>query len=154
MELLLHCLEELEARPNDDTPSATTLLQSTRDELENIFKLEAEGAAIRSRAKYKLDGEKATKLFCNLEKYNGSQKFIPHIIKHVDGAPVVLTKQSDIEEETKLFYESLYSNQDHIITETIDSFLGTSEESLVSQSVGQYVRTYNAGRNDTVPEKN
>ena len=89
MELLLHQLEELEAKAGNDMPDSSALLQTTREELENIFKMEAEGAAIRSRAKYKLDGEKATKLFGNLEKYNGWQKCIPQLIKHVDGSPTL-----------------------------------------------------------------
>ena len=76
-------------------------------ELESIFRLEAEGAAIRARSKYKLDGEKASKLFCSLEKYNGSQKFIPQLVKHINGSKVTLTKQSEVEGEIKHFYQKL-----------------------------------------------
>ena len=97
MKMLFHRLEELEAKSGNNSPEATILLDSTRSELEAIFKTEAEGAAIRARAKYKLDGEKASKLFCNLEKYNGTQKFIPQLIKHVAGSNITLTKQSEIE---------------------------------------------------------
>ena len=130
METLLHRLEELEAKNGNDTPEATVLLHSTKAELETLFRLEAEGAAVRARARYKLDGEKASKMFCHLEKYNGQQKFIPQVIKHVDGSPKTLTKQKDIEGETKHFYQKLYSNNDHQITETIDTFLGPASNTL------------------------
>ena len=130
MESLLHRLEELEAKNGNDTPEATVLLHSTKAELETLFRLEAEGAAVRARARYKLDGEKASKMFCHLEKYNGQQKFIPQVIKHVDGSPKTLTKQKDIEGETKHFYQKLYSNNDHQITENIDTFLGPASNTL------------------------
>ena len=96
VETLLHRLEELEAMSGNNSPEAATLLASTREELENIFKAEAEGAAVRARAQYKLDGEKASKLFCNLEKYNGTQKFIPQLIKHVNGSNITLTNQNEV----------------------------------------------------------
>ena len=130
MKMLFHRLEELEAKSGSNSPEATILLDSTRSELEAILKTEAEGAAIRARAKYKLDGEKASRLFCNLEKYNGTQKFIPQLIKHVSGSNITLTKQGEIEGEIKHFYQKLYSNQDQNITETIESFLGPACNSL------------------------
>ena len=134
---LLHQLEELEAQAGPDTPDATELLQSTRAELENIFRLEAEGAAVRARAKYKLDGEKATRLFCNLEKYNGTQKFIPQLIIDENGTKKVLDKQNEIELETKKFYTKLFSNHDHVITQNIEEFLGPSTQSLPKLSDSQ-----------------
>ena len=130
VKMLCHRLEELEAKSGNNTPDSTILLESTRSELEAIFKADAEGAAIRARANYKLDGEKASKLFCNLEKYNGTQKFIPQLVKHLSGSNITLTKQSEIEGEIKHFYQKLYSNQDHNITETIESFLGPTCNTL------------------------
>ena len=130
MRTLLHRLEELEALSGNNTTEANILLESTRAELESIFKMEAEGAAVRARAKYKMEGEKASKLFCNLEKYNGTQKFIPQLIKHVNGNNITLSKQNEVEGEIKYFYQKLYSNQDHNISETIESFLGQSCNSL------------------------
>ena len=85
MQLLLHRLEELEAQSGSDTVDVADLLKTTRTELEALFRHEAEGAAIRARAHYKLDGEKATRLFCSLEKYNGTQKFIPQLIIEESG---------------------------------------------------------------------
>ena len=51
--ILLHRLEELEAHSGELSYETIfqLLLQSSRRELETIFQLEAEGAAVRSRAK-------------------------------------------------------------------------------------------------------
>ena len=86
--------------------------------------MEAEGAAVRARAKYKLDGERATRMFCNLEKYNGTQKFIPQLIVTENETTKILTNQREIENETKQFYTRLFSNNDHLISENIEEFLG------------------------------
>ena len=48
-------------------------------QIDELNKIEAEGAAIRCRAKFQTDGEKPTKFFCNLEKSNAAQKFIPSL---------------------------------------------------------------------------
>ena len=127
---LLHQLELLEAQADQDTPDTAELLQNTRSELEKIFRLEAEGAAVRARAKYKLEGEKATRLFCQLEKFNGTQKFIPQLIVEENGVTKTLNKQVEIETNAQKFYANLYSNHDHIITQNVEDFLGPSAQSL------------------------
>ena len=48
-------------------------------QIDELNKIEAEGAAIGCRAKFQTDGEKPTKFFCNLEKSNAAQKFIPSL---------------------------------------------------------------------------
>ena len=52
-------------------------LQRKKIELEEIYSFEAQGAFVRAKTKYKIDGERPTKLFCSLEKHNGTQKYIP-----------------------------------------------------------------------------
>ena len=127
MQLLLHRLEELQAQSASDTVDVSDMLKKTRAELEALFRVEAEGAAIRARAHYKLDGEKATRLFCNLEKYNGTQKFIPTlIVLDEKGNEKIIKKQDEIQNETQRFYKNLYANHDHFIDQNIESFLGTS----------------------------
>ena len=99
-----------------------------------IFRLEAEGAAVRARAKYKLDGEKASRLFCSLEKYNGTQKYIPQLIVEENGLKKTLTTQPEVESEAMTFYTNLFSNHDQIITQDIEQFLGPSAETLPGTS--------------------
>ena len=130
MQLLLHRLEELEAQSGSDTVDVADLLKTTRTELEALFRHEAEGAAIRARAHYKLNGEKATRLFCSLEKYNGTQKFIPQLIIEESGKSRTITEQSEIQNETKKFYTKLYSNHDQFINQNIESFLGASAQTF------------------------
>ena len=48
---------------------------------------------MRARAKYKLDGEKASRLFCSLEKYNGTQKYIPQLIVEENGIKKLLSNK-------------------------------------------------------------
>ena len=144
-DILLHRLEELEAHSGELSHESELLLQSSRRELETIFQLEAEGAAVRSRAKYNLNGEKPSRMFCALEKYNGTQKFIPQLVVEENGVSKTLTTQSAIESETKNFYTKLYSNHDHFVTETIETFLGQSAHTVPrlsqvqSESMGDHI---------------
>jgi hypothetical protein len=136
-DLLLHQLELLEAQADQDTPNTAELLLNTRTELEKIFRLEAEGAAVRACAKYKLDGEKASRLFCSLEKYNGTQKYIPQLIVEENGLKKNLNNQPEIESASMKFYSKLFSNHDQIITQDIEQFLGPSAETLPKLSNDQ-----------------
>ena len=63
-----------------------------REEVEEFSKKKAEGAICRSRINWQVHGEKPSRYFCNLEKYNGTQKFIPQLIKHADGNSITLSK--------------------------------------------------------------
>ena len=63
--LLLHQLEQLEASLHLD-PDNVVLQASVKEkhvQIDEINKVEAEGAAIRCRAKYQVDGEKPTRFF-------------------------------------------------------------------------------------------
>ena len=114
--LLLHKLESLETAADRQTPEEEEELIDIKNSLEEIMKIEAEGAAVRSRAKYKLEGEKATRMFCTLEKYNGTQKFIPQlIVDSDDGLGRTIEEQSAIEDEIRRYYSNLYSNHDSAI---------------------------------------
>ena len=88
-------------------------LDSKKVALENLYKYQAQGAYVRSRANYKIEGERPTKLFCNLEKYNGVQKFVPQlIIKGDNDEEKKITEQRSIENEIYTFYKKLYENRD------------------------------------------
>ena len=126
--LLLHQLESLETAAHRQTPEEKDEISDIKNKLEDIMKVEAEGAAVRARAKYKLEGEKATKMFCSLEKYNGTQKFIPQLIVEDNDGLRTLEQQSDIEEEIRIYYSELYSNHDPATNYDIEEFLGTSAQ--------------------------
>ena len=79
----MHDIETLERRlpemTSDDTDLVTEL-DEKKVALEEINNHTAQGAYVRSRATYKVEGERPTKMFCELEKYNGVQKFVPQFI--------------------------------------------------------------------------
>ena len=77
-----------------------------------IRKNELKVKCIRSRAKWIEEGEKQTKYFCNMESRNCTNKLISRI-------ELVITDQTQILEETKLFYQNLYSRRD---SQTDDDF--------------------------------
>ena len=133
----MHKVEELEIRLHND-PSNEELgieLSEAKDRLEARHRSIAEGAAVRSRAKYYVDGEKPTRLFCSLEQKNGAQKFIPFLKVEVREGNQTRIKevkeQKEIEEEVKNFYSDLYSNKDgNIRIENIEDFLDNDTNSL------------------------
>ena len=79
----MHDIETLERRLPDLTSADTDLVTELNEKkvaLEEINNHIAQGAYVRSRATYKVEGERPTKMFCELEKYNGVQKFVPQLI--------------------------------------------------------------------------
>ena len=68
-----------------------------------------QGIRVRSRAQIIEDDEKPTNYFCNLEKHNYSSEIIPKLDTD-DGKTI--TDQFEILNETKKFYEDLYSCKD------------------------------------------
>lgn len=84
-------------------------IEEIKKELEEIRKKQAEGAAIRSRSRWILEGEKPSAYFCNLEKRNYLDKSMNYLQKD---SGETLTEQKDILNEVKQFYESLYSERE------------------------------------------
>lgn len=68
-EINIHCNKAL---PNDNDKQKLLTLQTQLDE---IYLKKAEGAYIRSRAKWIEDGERSTAYFCRLEKKKAREKF-------------------------------------------------------------------------------
>ena len=140
-QLLLSDIEILEkqlynnSNINEDTLNEINLKRET---LENIYKHEAEGAFVRSRVKYKLEGEKPTKMFCALEKHNGMQRYVPQLlVKNENGNEKLINKQSEVEKEIKDYYEDLFSNKDFGDGLSIETFLGESAASIPKLSESQ-----------------
>ena len=128
---LMHDIETLERRlpemTSDDTDLVTEL-DEKKVALEEINNDTAQGAYVRSRATYKVEGERPTKMFCELEKYNGVQKFVPQLIVEDEeqGAKTV-RNQKGVEYEILSFYRQLYKNKDEEIQlATIENFLGNN----------------------------
>ena len=136
-ELCMHKVEEFEQKlhinPQDEAVSEE--LSAARTRLEEMNKNIAEGAAVRSRARYCIDGEKPSRLFCSLEQKNGAQKFIPSLkveVKEGENTRVKeIKEQKEIEKEVRNFYGELYSNHDaNIKVNSIEEFLEADFDSL------------------------
>ena len=127
LNLALHKLENAENKA-DSQPDNIKLrqeLDSARKEVEEFEKHEAEGAIIRARLKWQLEGEKPSRYFCNLEKYNALQKYIPRLkIKTENKGEHIISDQVNIDKELRNFYSDLYKSQEPKNIGTIENFLG------------------------------
>jgi len=112
---------ELEQHEKSFTESNVLIIDELKKELTKIQEGKLKGAIIRSRAEWIQFGEKPSKLFCNLEKYNYTTKTITSLTTD-DG--LILDKQVDILNETALFYKTLYQNNDSTnIDDDLNSFI-------------------------------
>ena len=71
------------------------------------------GNAIRARAQWISEGEKPTRYFCSLEKYNYTEKTIKSI--QLENGET-LTDQKAILNEIANFYSALFAQKDHFPT--------------------------------------
>ena len=143
-QLLINDIELLERQfqSNPDIEEAHIKeLEEKKEAFEQLIKHEAEGAFVRSRAKYKLEGEKPTRMFCALERHNGVQRYVPQLLVEKDDASEVelISKQSEVEAEIKRYYKCLFSNKDQINDDSIEAFLGPSSNSIPKLSESQKV---------------
>ena len=127
-QLLNHDIEILEKQLQDG--NANNMLREELDNkknaLENIYNYQAHGAFIRSRANYKIDGEKPTRLFCSLEKYRGVKKYVPQlVVTDNDGNENLISNQKAVENEIHTYYCKLFENRDDKLgIDSIEAFLG------------------------------
>jgi exonuclease III len=80
-------------------------LEQLKLELEEIRESKIQGAAVRSRARWLLQGEKVNKYFCNMESRNYLDKSMPLLERD---NRVIITSQSGILQEVQTFYKKLY----------------------------------------------
>ena len=127
--LLIHEIEALEndiagedTEDSEDFERINAALQTKKQDLEKINEYQAQGAFIRAKSKYKIEGERPTKLFCSLEKHNAIQKYIPKLKVVKENTECVLTEQKQIENEILDFYEDLFSAKSTDLSE-IKEFL-------------------------------
>ena len=114
--------KEIAAATDESFEEINEQLSSKKSELEDVYKHQAEGAAIRAKARYQCEGEKPTKMFCSLEKHNAVQKHIPRLVVDNQGHKTVLTDQSEVESEIFNYYSALFTEKPVEIDE-IDEFL-------------------------------
>ena len=80
------------------------LYDKSKRDLEEIYDNIAEGTRIRSRCQWHEEGEKSSKFFLNLEKFNGMQSQIHKIIV----TDQEITDPNLILSEIRYFYKSLF----------------------------------------------
>ena len=102
---LMKQIEDLE-RKNDQNLDFE--IDSKKRELEKLREEKMNGIRIRSRVKWLKEGEKPTKYFCNMEKFNYTEKTIRRLNK---GNGKIIFDQRSILEETGAFYKRLFAKQ-------------------------------------------
>ena len=125
--LILHDIETLEKKASEasneeDFQQSNENLQAKRMELEEIYAYQAQGAFVRARARYSVEGEKPSKLFCSLEKHNSVQKHISKLIVEKNNLKTEITEQKPIEDEIYDYYGDLFTEKPTEIT-AIENFL-------------------------------
>ena len=99
---VLHDIEMLESeliRCNNNFIAVNDQLQLKKIELEAIYEHQAQGAYVRARVKYKMEGEKPARLFCSLEKHNAVQKYISQLKVVKDNLEVTIKEQKEVKGE-------------------------------------------------------
>ena len=76
--------------------------------MEELRSKKMEGVKLRSKAKWVDEGEKVTQYFCNLENRNFISKCMPSLMSNKGD---VLKEQESILQETKSYYQNLYSEK-------------------------------------------
>ena len=79
--LAIHRLELAEVN-SDKEPDSMELkrqLDIAREEVEEHNKRVTEGVQCRARVQWQVEGERPSRYFCSLEKYNALQKYIPQL---------------------------------------------------------------------------
>ena len=98
-------------------PQDSDTLEDKKKELEKIRDIAIQGTVIRSRAQWLNEGERPSKYFCSLEKYNYAEKTI-RCVKLDSGKKI--TDQKDILKEVQHFYSKLFSAQNNVSLDSDD----------------------------------
>ena len=131
--LALHRFEmaEVKSDTEPDNEELRRLLDIAREEVEEFNRKATEGAECRARVQWQVEGEKPSRYFCNLEKYNALQKYIPVLnVKEDSGEEKTVTEQKQVDKEIYKFYQNLYRSQEsQLKILTIEEFLPPGESS-------------------------
>ena len=105
-------LEELYCKSDD--VSENEEIRYTEHTLRELREEKVKGIIMRAKVKWKVEGEKSSKYFCNLEKRHYIEKIISKI--EVDGHEI--TDIQKILEAQKTYYENLYSTHNTTIEQS------------------------------------
>jgi len=105
---LLNDINDLEVRDGLDQDSVI-LLEEKRHRLQELREKHLNGMIIRSRIQWLQEGEKPSRYFCNLENRNFCNKRMCFLEK--DNGEMIFD-ENDVLNETKIFYETLYSERE------------------------------------------
>ena len=103
-EKLIQLYQNFEANREEIGQLSTELSQIREDRIKGIL--------LRAKVRWKVEGEKSTRYFCNLEKRHFSEKTIPKLI--VENKEI--SDQMAIISEQEKFYKQLYSTKNTTIT--------------------------------------
>ena len=106
------------------------LLYEKKEKLTAIRKTKIEGTLLRAKARWAAEGEKISKYFCSLEKRHFISK---QMLKLVTNKGETLSRTDDMLEETKKFYENLYSEKE-IEDSNINDYITTLPKLTKSES--------------------
>ena len=132
LNIALHKLEVAERA--SDLHSDDELLkenfEGAKMEVQRFLQKETEAARFRSRVKWQIEGEKPSKFFCTLEKYNAIQKYIPQLVTRDEtGSEQILKNQKSIDNELYNYYQKLYKSQeDKVGNSRIENFLDSEAQ--------------------------
>ena len=158
---------ECEMISSDEKIKATESLHNKKLEFERIYQYKTKGSIIRCKAKWYNEGEKNTNFFLNLEKRHYKQTTIGNLkLANSD----TLTKDHEVLNECKRFYENLYSsttpepeqtqtdfffpeaNQSKLSLDEVDSCEGLLTENECLEALKTMDRNKSPG-NDSLPAK-
>ena len=117
---------EAQLQDNIDDLNLMGLLENAKTELETYNDIEAAGAALRCKALYCMEGERASKYFCSMEKNTCTLRYIPSLI--IEGKEIKDQKQ--IELETYRYWRNIYSGKKTDELSSIRDFLGENNENM------------------------
>ena len=86
------------------------LLLDKKAELEQLRNVKMKGQSVRARLQWLQEREKPSKYFCNLENKNYIKKTIRKL-KLSNGS--IVTKQEEVLDHIRSFYENLFKNRDY-----------------------------------------
>lgn len=115
-------IEKIEADPKQEKER----FYQIKAEIDEYEKEKSEGAKVRSRAQYALEGERSTKFFLNLEKKKQKKS---HITELENEKGVKVTDFVDIIGGVEAFYKNLYKKQG-VEQECVDEVLNTLSATL------------------------
>ena len=99
-----HELAELKSDQEPTNQELRRQLDLAKQEVEGFNRAAAEGAQCRARVQWQVDGEKPSRYFCNLEKYNALQKYIPQLkVKDINGKEKIVSDQKGVDKEIYKF---------------------------------------------------